>query len=89
VRGTISSSWWKYDNQFHLEVTIPANTSATIYLPVFENSIPDIYEGNILLVDKGTKTDNDQGIRVERLNNQSVVISVGSGNYHFKVNSVK
>ncbi len=85
VRGKISSSWWKNGDEFHLEVTIPANTKATINLPVFENAQPNISEGNTSLVENGEKAENDQGIKLVRLNSQIAVLSVGSGTYHFIV----
>ena len=85
VRGKISSSWWKSGEDFHLEVTIPANTKATVYLPVFENALPDIFEGNMPLVKKGEKIENDQAIKILRINSQTAVISIGSGTYSFSV----
>lgn len=85
VRGKISSSWWKNGDEFNLEITIPANTKATVYLPVFENVQTDIFEGNIPLVKAGQRIENDQPIKMVRLTGQSAVFTVGSGSYHFLV----
>lgn len=85
VRGKISSSWWKSGNDFHLEISIPANTKATVFIPVFENSMPDIYEGNIALVTKGEINKTDQPVKMLHLTDERAVFSVGSGTYHFIV----
>jgi len=38
IRGRILSSWRRADGEFHLEVTIPANTSARVILPAKDPS---------------------------------------------------
>jgi alpha-L-rhamnosidase len=38
IRGRIASAWETRDRGFHLTVTIPANTTATVYIPVADNS---------------------------------------------------
>jgi len=46
IRGRIASHWKIEDGQFHLEVTVPANTEATVFVPtsnasqVTENGMP-------------------------------------------------
>jgi hypothetical protein len=85
VRGNICSSWWKFGNDFHLEITIPANTKGTVYLPLFENALPDIYEGNFALVEKGVINNSGQFVKMIKLTNQFAILSVGSGKYHFIV----
>jgi alpha-L-rhamnosidase len=85
LRGKISSSWWKFGNDFNLEITIPANTKATVYLPVFENSRPDIYEGDSQLVKKGEKIESGQPLKMLQIDGERAVFSVGSGTYHFIV----
>jgi alpha-L-rhamnosidase len=48
--GTVSSHW-KVDNEkFQLDVEIPANTKATIYIPT--NTTESITEGSISLSSK-------------------------------------
>jgi alpha-L-rhamnosidase len=85
VRGNICSSWWKFGNDFHLEITIPANTKGTVYLPLFENALPDIYEGNFALVEKGVINNSGQFVKMIKLTNQFAILNVGSGKYHFIV----
>ncbi|MDD2380170.1 MAG: family 78 glycoside hydrolase catalytic domain [Mariniphaga sp.] len=81
VRGKISSSWWRFGNDLHLTVTIPANTTGKIYMPVLGNNFPDIYEGNYLLVKNGKKMDATEGISFDRLERDFAVFSVKSGTY--------
>ena len=85
VRGKISSSWWKFGNDFYLEITIPVNTKATVYLPVFENSKPDIFEGDSQLVSQGDKIETGQPVKMLQLDSERAVFSIGSGTYHFIV----
>ncbi len=85
VRGKICSSWWRFGDDIHLEVTIPANTTATIHVPVIGNALPDIYEGNTLVVSKGEPAGADQNVKFSGLNNGESVFMVGSGTYRFVV----
>jgi hypothetical protein len=72
--GNIVSSWKKEPNAFILNVQIPANTSATIYLPAKENGT--VKEGNINLKDK-------KEINVLGYKNGRAIIRIGSGSYQF------
>ena len=85
VRGRISSSWWRFGDDIHLTVEIPANTTATVYLPTLGNNFPDIFEGNYQLVKKGEKRDNIDGVIFERLERDFAICSVKSGKYRFIV----
>ncbi|OCX53298.1 alpha-L-rhamnosidase [Mucilaginibacter sp. PPCGB 2223] len=71
VYGTITSEWKKTTDSFDLSVTIPANTTATIYLPAKIGS--KIMEGDKTPISK-----------VSIVNNKAI-INIGSGAYHFKV----
>ena len=72
--GNIISSWKKEASAFLLKVEVPANTSATIYLPAKENAT--IKEGNINLKDK-------KEIQLLGYKNGRAMIKVGSGSYQF------
>ncbi len=85
VRGKISSSWERSGSEVHLDVTIPANATATIHVPVLGNAFPDIYEGNDLVVSGGKATGKEGVIRMTGINNQAAVFRVGSGTYRFVV----
>ncbi|HYW96891.1 MAG TPA: family 78 glycoside hydrolase catalytic domain, partial [Bacteroidales bacterium] len=85
MRGKISSSWWRFGDDIHLEVTIPANTTATIHVPVLGNATPDIYEGNVQVVSKGESTGKDAEVKITGLHNDAAVFRVGAGTYRFVV----
>ncbi|WP_426061767.1 family 78 glycoside hydrolase catalytic domain [Hymenobacter sp. B1770] len=74
--GLIASAWKKTDSTFDLTVTIPANTTATIYLPAPADA--RITEGNKPLAQHpelqllGSEGDNAR-------------VKAGSGTYHFVV----
>ncbi|PWV51902.1 glycoside hydrolase family 78 protein [Chitinophaga sp. S165] len=72
--GNIKSSWQLQNGQFSLDVEIPANTTATIYLPVKNNAA--IQEGG-----KSVATQKD--IRLVSTGKEQTVLEVGSGQYHF------
>lgn len=45
VRGTVASKWKTEDGKFTLEVEIPFNTSATVFIPGKENG--ELFEGKV------------------------------------------
>jgi alpha-L-rhamnosidase len=85
ARGRISSSWWRFGDDIHLTVSIPANTTATVYLPTLGNNFPDIFEGNYQLVKKGENLDKIDGVNFERLDRNFAVCSIKSGTYRFVI----
>lgn len=74
VHGEISSAWTKADGSFALNVTIPANTTATIVLPTADAAA--ITEGGLPL-------DQASGVRVDRTEGGRTFLAVGSGRYAF------
>jgi alpha-L-rhamnosidase len=75
IRGEIASSWTRDDGVLTLEVTIPANTTATIDLP----SAP---AGEI--TENGQPLANSEGVKLlMRTADGHAVIEVGSGMYRF------
>ncbi len=77
IRGRISSEWHQSAGQFDLRVTIPANTTATIYLPA--KDVDSIAEGGLAL----TKI---SGVKSSKMEADRAVLEVGSGDYHFVAN---
>jgi hypothetical protein len=74
VRGKISSNWKTENDSFHLEVKIPANTSATVYIP---GESPDrVKEG-------GRPASQVDGVRFIKMAGSLAVFEVGSGSYRF------
>lgn len=68
--GKISSNWKKVGNAFEMEVTIPANTTAVVYLPFQINQ---------------TLTESNQKIEKFDLEMNRAIVKIGSGTYQFKV----
>ncbi len=74
IRGMIQSDWKVENSRFYLTATIPANTTATVYLPTS---------------DTGTVTESNQSltgnphVRLQGLKNGYAVLEVDSGTYHF------
>ena len=75
VRGRIVSARRVGDGVFSLYVTIPANTTATVFLPA-ANAVA-IMEGDATLRDT-------EGVELLRVEDGRVVLVVGSGAYDFR-----
>ncbi|MGZ3846980.1 MAG: family 78 glycoside hydrolase catalytic domain, partial [Flavisolibacter sp.] len=74
--GVISSEWEKQGDVFQLNVSIPPNTSAMVYLPATQGS--KVLEGD------GPVT-NRKDIQVGGVNSGKSIMRIGSGSYHFIV----
>ncbi len=70
INGSIKSEWQIEQNQFKLEVTIPPNTSAQVYVPVkYENQ----------------KIETSATLKIDRYENGYAVYQVSSGNFTFSI----
>ena len=74
VSGTISLEWKKNSNDFSLNLTIPANTMATVYVPAKEEN--QVMEGNIKAV-------NAEGVEFIKMEDNYAVFKVYSGKFNF------
>ncbi len=72
--GTVGSIWKVDNNNLQLDVEIPANTTATLYIPAA--TATDVKEGN-------NQLSRVTGIKVSGNENGYVMVEVGSGKYHF------
>ena len=81
VRGRIETAWERSGGRFSLKVTVPANATATVYIPLD----PGAQEAS--LTEGGLPLAQAQGVRlVGREKDRPVdVIEVGSGAYVFAV----
>jgi alpha-L-rhamnosidase len=78
IRGMIKSNWKKDGDTFSWKMSIPANTTALIYIPAkFAEAIT---EG-------GQKAATSKGVKFIRLKNGKALFEIGSGDYDFKVNN--
>lgn len=72
--GEIRSSWEKTPDTFTWEVTVPVNTTATVYLP--DENESDITESDMPLESSGD-------IRITGHEDGTTVVQIGSGMYRF------
>ncbi len=73
-RGEIASHWRFTDAGLELEVRIPANTVATVYVPA---------ESAERVTENRTPASQAEGVRFERMDAGRAVYRVGSGHYVF------
>ena len=74
AHGTIRSSWSRGGERLSLELTIPPNTTATVYVPA--GKAADVTEG-------GMPLDKAPGVKFLREESGCVVLAVESGAYRF------
>ncbi len=77
LHGRIASRWQSAGPQFTLWVTIPANTTATVYVPA--RAAGRVTEG-------GHPAAQADGVKFLRQEGDATVFAVASGTYHFRVN---
>lgn len=77
VSGLITVAWQRDAASFKLQASIPANTTATVYVPA--SSEKSVLEG-------GKRASKAQGVRFLRMENGRTVYEVGSGSYNFHSN---
>ena len=80
VHGPVSSHWKMEGDDFKLEVAIPANTSATVYIPAAKQS--DVTEG-------GQLAEKSTGVKFVKMDSGAAVFEIGSGNYAFSSKNAK
>ncbi|MBC8080644.1 MAG: glycoside hydrolase family 78 protein [Gorillibacterium sp.] len=78
ISGQIKTSWKVEGNQIKIDVSIPANTIATVYLPT--GKIETVYES-------GLSVTNSIGVKVVGFEKDSVVLHVLSGSYCFHIDN--
>ncbi|MEN6495638.1 MAG: family 78 glycoside hydrolase catalytic domain [Thermoguttaceae bacterium] len=74
IRGQIESNWKQDGDKLLLDVTIPANTTATVYVPTANAAA---------ITESGKPLASADGVKLVRVDGDLAVLSVGSGVYHF------
>jgi alpha-L-rhamnosidase len=74
VRGRIVSDWRIAKGSLDLKVTIPANTTATVYVPTSDYAA---------IKEAGKPVADAAGVRFLRMEDGRTLFEVGSGSYHF------
>lgn len=75
VSGLISSVWERKDNQLSLNISIPPNTEATVYVPTIN------VEG---IRESGRFPAKAVGVKFIKYDNGDAVYKISSGSYHFQ-----
>jgi alpha-L-rhamnosidase len=75
IRGKIISDWKWDGNKFALAVTIPANTTATVFVPASDPK---------MVTESGRPASQSAGVTLLRSEPDAVVYQVSSGVYQFK-----
>jgi alpha-L-rhamnosidase len=74
IHGPIALEWHKTNVHFSMKLTIPANTTATVYVPAM--SLDTVTES-------GRAVTNAAGVKFLRQENSWTVLETGSGTYQF------
>jgi alpha-L-rhamnosidase len=74
--GELTAHWRKEKDSLLLDITIPANTSSTVYIPAPEGGL--VTEGGHLLRDV-------KDVQVAGVGRGYLMLNLGSGNYRFAV----
>ncbi len=75
IKGIIKSAWKKEKGSVYLDITVPCNSLATVYVP--SKNIKSITEGK-------RSIRNNKEIKFMYARDNYAVYEVGSGTYHFK-----
>jgi alpha-L-rhamnosidase len=74
IRGKIAVEWKQNPGSFDYKVTVPANTTATLYLPA--TSAGRVTEG-------GSSLKDADGVRLHGVEGDRLRLALDSGTYHF------
>ncbi|MHC4229454.1 MAG: alpha-L-rhamnosidase C-terminal domain-containing protein, partial [Planctomycetota bacterium] len=74
INGTIVSDWKLEGRKFTLNVAVPVNTTATVYVPA--GSADSVTEGE-------RPAANAHAVRFVRMDQGNAVFATGSGEYQF------
>jgi alpha-L-rhamnosidase len=75
IHGRIESQWRLDGDRFKLDVVVPTNTTATVYLPARDSSG---------VTSNGKPLSQIEGVRFVRIEDGRAVLEVDSGPYHFE-----
>ncbi|MCZ4222576.1 family 78 glycoside hydrolase catalytic domain [Pedobacter rhodius] len=76
ISGDIYSSWKRVSNGINLDVTIPANTTATIYITCSDSK---------LITESGLPVNTIKGLKFIKSESDKLVFEAKSGIYHFLI----
>jgi hypothetical protein len=74
IYGRVAINWKREDNTFTLEVTIPVNTTATVFIPAASPNV---------VTESGKPVAQSEGVTLLRVDAGAVVYQIGAGVYRF------
>ena len=80
IHGLIKSNWQKKNGVFLWEIEIPANSTATVYIPATDKS---------QVTESGQTASSAKGVKFVKMEGEYAVYKVGSGNYSFQSGGLK
>jgi hypothetical protein len=82
--GRIVSNWKREGQKLTMEVTIPANTTATVHVPVASKPGEDGPAKDATgVTESGKSADQAKGVKFLRMEHGAAVYAIGSGTYRF------
>jgi alpha-L-rhamnosidase len=84
-RGMVTSAWKKSSRHISLDVTIPVNAQAKIYLPKFGWEGVTLKENGKQIYDGQKFLTGEQGIRMVEEDKNNIILKIGSGRYSFQL----
>lgn len=84
ISGNVVSNWSKEGNTLFHEATIPANSTATLALPIPTHE-PKVSESNRVIWDRNSFLEGILGIHAMEIEGHRIMIKLGSGKYNFKI----
>ncbi len=85
VAGKIESGWKQEKGYLLLKVTIPANSDATVSIPMINSKNPVIKEKGKVVWLNGQYVSGDSGVSKAVQEGNHIIFTIGSGNYEFKL----
>ncbi len=89
IRGRVAVHWRKGGDSLTMDVTIPANTTATVSVPTLGLKDVTIAESGRTVWKDGEYIDGAEGVAAGRREDDYVTFDVGSGVYSFRVSPEK
>ncbi len=87
VAGKITSAWEKKPDTFQYTVSVPANTAATVVIPMFDFDNIMVTEGGDIIWDNDEYLEGVAGIAGVKKEKNHIVVSIGSGKYNFTLSA--
>ena len=75
IHGKIATEWKVAGDKLSLDLTIPANTTATVFVPAKDANV---------VTESGKQAGKAIGVKFLRMENSNAVFSIASGSYRFR-----